>query len=103
MSVVSIHIGQAGVRIGDQFWEQLCKEHSISSWGHAELDNVISEKKKLFMNYISHMFINLIFNHIIFLKKQFIVDNNSTFTISFEFSFDVVNQQRFVFRANSRR
>ncbi|CAF4997479.1 unnamed protein product, partial [Rotaria sp. Silwood1] len=40
---LSIHIGQAGVQIGNTCWELFCLEHGIQPDGKMSSDNIISE------------------------------------------------------------
>jgi len=43
--VVSINVGQAGLQLGDKYWENLCHEHQIEPDGCAKwlLDDSDSE------------------------------------------------------------
>ena len=36
--IISLHVGQAGVKIGQTAWELLCLEHGISLDGKRETD-----------------------------------------------------------------
>ena len=55
--VISIHVGQAGVQIGNSCWELYCLEHGITPDGQMPTDKV---------RYIPH--IDLILNQILIKK-----------------------------------
>ncbi|KAI8376151.1 tubulin alpha-3 chain [Radiomyces spectabilis] len=42
--IISLHVGQAGVQIGNACWELYCLEHGIQPDGHIPQDNAVSDK-----------------------------------------------------------
>jgi tubulin alpha len=46
--VIAIHVGQAGLQIGNACWELFCLEHNISPDGHIHNTNLQSDPSALF-------------------------------------------------------
>ena len=46
--IISLHIGQAGVQIGQTAWELLCLEHGISMDGKKDAEQDIDDKNTMF-------------------------------------------------------
>ena len=46
--VISIHVGQAGVQIGNECWELYCLEHGIKPDGRMSGDNIVGQCGSLF-------------------------------------------------------
>ena len=51
--VISIHIGQAGMRIGETVCEQLCSEHDISMDGKMDPKSYYSGADNAFLSMFS--------------------------------------------------
>jgi len=45
--VISIHIGQAGIQVGNACWELFCLEHGIQPDGQMPSDKTSSQKLEL--------------------------------------------------------
>ena len=48
---ISIHVGQAGVQVGNACWELYCLEHGIQPDGQMPSDKTI-EKKKIIISFL---------------------------------------------------
>jgi tubulin alpha len=51
--IISIHIGQAGVKVGDACWELYCLEHGIQPDGQMPSDKTIGESEDSFNTFFS--------------------------------------------------
>lgn len=53
--IISIHVGQAGIRMGQSQWELLCQEHNIGSDGYhtQESQYDLENTKSMFYESIS--------------------------------------------------
>ena len=48
--IVSLHIGQAGIQLGNDCWELFCLEHGINEEGYRENPNDQTENYRTFFN-----------------------------------------------------
>ena len=84
--VISIHIGQAGIQMGNSCWELYCLEHGISPDGKLSTDdsaNATNGSLNTFFyepTYVDlyFLYVQIIFNSI----RSFIINLSSTVVIS---------------------
>ena len=53
--VISLHIGQAGVQIGNACWELYCLEHDIQPNGQMPSDKTVGEATDTFNTFFSEL------------------------------------------------